>query len=110
MQFYNDYIPIYFDGNIKIPSNICEKKPELNYSSNKRMFEIIRQKYIDRTLGSSKFTKQMGCLVNEIILISKKNESSLNEIKSLDKIDYEYEKHTNKIFQEKNLKYRPPRL
>lgn len=105
---YNDYIPIYFDGNIKIPSNICEKKPELNYSSNKRMFEIIRQKYIDRTLGSSKFTKQMGCLVNEIILISKKNESSLNEIKSLDKIDYEYEKHTNKIFQEKNLKYRPP--
>ena len=58
---YNDYIPIYFDGNIKIPSNICEKKPELNYSSNKRMFEIIRQKYIDRTLGSSKFTKQMGC-------------------------------------------------
>ncbi len=105
---YNDYIPVYFDGNIDIPNNICEKKPELNYSNDKKKFEIIKQKYIDRTLGSSKFTKQMGCLVNEIILISKENSSSLNEIKSLDKIDYDYGKHTNKISQEKNLKYRPP--
>ena len=38
----------------------------------------------------------------------KENLSSLNEIKSLDKVDYEYGKHTNKIAQEKNLKYRPP--
>lgn len=104
---YNDYIPIYFDGMVKIPEDICNKNVK-NFPENNQSLYIIKKKFFERTLGKTKFTKQMECFVNEILTISKGKEIKFEEILELEKINVSYENFTNKEFYEKNLKIRPP--
>lgn len=112
---YNDYIPIYFDGNINIDKDVCKSNSNFKKRVNKQKLEKIKQKFSERTLELYDFSKEMECIANEIIEISDhqynlnyKGNANLYDIKKIEKISYNYGKETEQLFSERKLKYRPP--
>jgi hypothetical protein len=79
---YNDYLPIYFDGNVetkKMKAN-CTNFNLDNYNNEvKKKINLLNSKFIDRTLKKHKLTNEMKCVAAG--LFNQKNTNSLIKIK-----------------------------
>ena len=62
---YNDFLPIYFDGNINDEKmiNDCKNFNEKRFGNESKKFvSKLKDKYLDRTLYEGKFTDAMNCI------------------------------------------------
>jgi hypothetical protein len=79
---YNDYLPIYFDGDVtkkKMKAN-CTNFNLDNYNNEvKKKINLLNSKFIDRTLKKHKLTNEMKCVAAR--LFNQKNTNNLIKIK-----------------------------
>ena len=79
---YNDYLPIYFDGNVttKQMKENCTNFNLDNYNNEvKKKINLLNSKFIERTLKKYKLTNEMKCVAAR--LFKQKNTNNLIKIK-----------------------------
>jgi hypothetical protein len=107
---YNDYLPIYFDGNPRIPHNICEKSSKLEISEEiKSRVEIIKAKFRERTIRTVKWNDNFSCYAEVILHSVAHKNTNLKNIKPLKNLKWDIAtlKKTD-ILSTKNIYDRPP--
>jgi hypothetical protein len=86
---YNDYRPLYYDGNIPILEKVCEDAAQIDVSKTTlAKIKIIRAKFSARTLGLEQFSKTHECYSQVILEKTKTFVTALQDPKPLINLDY----------------------
>jgi len=108
---YNDYIPIYFDGNVSIRKgiNYCDSIGAINTNNDQieNKIKIIKSKFIDRTIGTANFTKELECVSRQVLLKFNNSKVRLNKILPLEEIDFTYQDYLKQRYIGTKVKQRP---
>ena len=111
---YNDYLPIYFDGDVfKGQENICDQAGELGSEGSKSeevesKLKVLEAKFRDRTF-ESEFNESFQCVARDVFRYFGSVEIKFGRIKPLSSIERRVDDDlSSAILREKGLRFRPP--